>query len=116
MFKKHFGIIIAGALAGSVTGLMGAGGGMVLIPLLTLLTNLEENEIFPASVAIILPVCIVSLIFQKETIPFIEALPYLAGSAVGGILAGILSRKIPTVWLHRVLGSLILWGGIRYLC
>ena len=51
MFKKHFGIIIAGALAGSVTGLMGAGGGMVLIPLLTLLTNLEENEIFPASVA-----------------------------------------------------------------
>ena len=35
--------------------------------------------------------------------------------AIGGVLAGMFGKKIPTVWLHRGLGILILWGGIRYL-
>lgn len=116
MFKKRFGVLTAGTLAGVITGLLGAGGGMVLVPMLTFLTDLQEDEIFPASVGIILPICIVSLLFQGHMPPWREALPYLAGSVLGGILAGILSKKIPTLWLHRILGVLILWGGVRYLC
>ena len=42
--------------------------------------------------------------------------PYLVGSGLGGIAAGLWGRKIPAVWLHRVLGILILYGGFRYLC
>ena len=34
--RKSMGLILAGALAGAVAGLFGAGGGMVLVPLLTL--------------------------------------------------------------------------------
>ena len=40
----------------------------------------------------------------------------LIGSGAGGILAGFFGSKIPTHWLHRLLGVLILWGGYRYLC
>ena len=91
---------------------------MVLVPLLTLLTDLEDSEIFPASISIILPTCLVSLAVMgfQNGLPWGDALPYLLGSAGGGILAGIWGKKIPTVWLHRGLGILILWGGIRYLC
>ena len=112
------GMAIAGAAAGAVNGMFGAGGGMLLVPLLTLLTELREDEIFPASVSIILPVCLVSLYFAAcgSTIPWDTAWPYLAGGTVGGILAGIFEKKIPVKWLHRGLGILILWGGIRYLC
>ena len=39
---------LAGFAAGAVTGLFGAGGGMVLVPLLAMLTDLDEREIFPA--------------------------------------------------------------------
>jgi Na+/H+ antiporter NhaC len=35
---------------------------------------------------------------------------------IGVLLAGIIGKKIPVLWLHRILGVLILWGGIRYLC
>lgn len=116
--KKDWGAGLAGVGAGAINGLFGAGGGMVLVPLLTGLTDLEEGEIFPASVSIILPICLTSLAATAKSspVPWGEALPYLAGSAVGGILAGLLGRKIPTVWLHRALGLLILWGGVRYLC
>ena len=32
-----------------------------------------------------------------------------------GILAGIFYKKIPTTLLHRAMGLLILWGGLRLL-
>lgn len=115
---KYMGTALAGLCAGAVNGLFGAGGGMVLVPLLSLLTNLEDDEIFSSSIAIILPICIVSLTATAitGTVAWADALPYLIGSAAGGVLAGFFGKKIPTVWLHRGLGILIVWGGLRYLC
>lgn len=115
--KRIIGAGIAGFGAGILNGLLGAGGGMVLIPLLHTLTDIEENMLFGTSVTILMSVCVVSLFFSAgwENFSLSQALPYLLGSAIGGILAGILGKKIPSLWLHRVLGVLILWGGIRYL-
>ena len=108
---------LAGSAAGVINGLFGAGGGMILVPLLTLFTDLEDREVFPASVSVMLPMCLVSLAISScsmET-PWVQALPYMIGSACGGVLAGIFGKKVPTVWLHRGLGILILWGGVKYL-
>lgn len=116
--NRIWGMAAAGMLAGAVNGLFGAGGGMILVPLLILLTKLEDAAVFPASVSIILPICIVSLTITGLTtgIAWRESLPWLAGSAAGGLAAGCFGRKIPLTWLHRGLGILILWGGFRHLC
>lgn len=116
--KKCWGPCVAGFCAGIVNGLFGAGGGMVLVPLLTLLPGLEEKEVFSSSVAIILPLCLLSLAFFLPNTPYsiLSALPYLFGSFAGGIIAWKLGKKIPTKWLHRLLGIFILWGGVKYLC
>ena len=114
--KDSVKIAIAGGLAGAVNGLFGAGGGMVLVPLLTWLTDLEDEDIFPSSVSIIFPICFVSLLVGSAgVLPFHEALPYLLGGFGGGILAGLTGNRIPVLWLHRILGIFILWGGLRYL-
>lgn len=116
MFRKQSWIIaLAGLLAGLVTGLFGAGGGMILVPLLSF-SALGEAEIFPASISIILPVCVVCLVVTGLEGSWKSALPYLIGSGLGGFAAGKWGRHIPTLWLHRGLGLLILWGGFRYLC
>ena len=116
--KRSFGAGLAGFCAGTLNGLFGAGGGMVLVPLLTAMTDLKEDHIFPASICIILPVCLVSLFITAlhygPDIP--GALPYLLGSALGGLIAGCFGKRIPVTWLHRILGALILWGGVRNLC
>ncbi len=116
--KKRSIMAVAGFIAGAVNGLFGAGGGMVLVPLLTAAKQLDEDEVFPSSVSIILPICFVSLGFtaMQEPLPLLQALPYLLGSVGGGILAGLTANKIPVKWLHRGLGILILYGGFRYLC
>ena len=118
MAKKKFsrlGAAAAGAGAGVATGLFGAGGGMVLVPGLQKLTDVEEERLFPTSVAVILPLCLVSLTVYglRGDLPWQTAWPYLVGSGLGGLAAGIFGRRIPTALLHRALGILIIWGGIR---
>lgn len=116
--KKYIGFILAGGIAGVVNGLFGAGGGMVLVPFLSRYTNLKEQQIFPCSVSIILPICIVSVCtgIERNGLPLHEGWPYLIGGAFGGFLASVLGHHIPAKYLHRILGILILWGGIRYIC
>ena len=116
MFSWKIGL--CGAVAGAVNGLLGAGGGMLLVPLLQKYGALEDRQVFPSSVAIILPICVVSLSVTaiRGPLPWSEAFPYLLGSIPGGLLAGLFGKKIRVKWLHRFLGIVLLWGGIRYLC
>ncbi len=115
----HVGKIgLCGAVAGAVNGLLGAGGGMLLVPLLGSSGELSEEEVFPASVAIILPLCLISLLISSlhAALPWKQALPYLLGALPGGLLAGLFGRRIRVKWLHRALGVVIVVGGVRYLC
>lgn len=115
--RKKLYSILAGLAAGAVNGLLGAGGGMVLVPILSVGSDLEEKEIFSSSIVIILPICIVSLLANSGSdLPWAQAWPYLLGAIPGGLLAGFFGRKIPVKWLHRGLGAMIVYGGIRYLC
>lgn len=91
---------------------------MVLVPLLERSGDFSPQEIFSSSLVIILPICLATLTISSggQSLPWREALPYLLGSIPGGLLAALWGRKIPVVWLHRLLGAMILYGGIRYLC
>lgn len=91
---------------------------MILVPLLTLLTPIQEDQVFPASISIVLPICLVSLgvLACQGQLYFTSAIVYLVSGAVGGMIAGRWGHRIPQLWLHRLLGLLIAWGGIRYLC
>ena len=44
-------ISIAGALGGAVNGIFGGGGGMILLPLLTRWSDLEDKKLFATSVS-----------------------------------------------------------------
>ena len=101
--------LLAGALAGFING------GMVLVPLLIWLCRLEDKAAFSSAIAVILPLCIVSIVVYAlhDSLPISDALPYLIGGAAGGILAGLLFRKMSAKALHLILGAVILAGGIR---
>lgn len=104
--------LLAGALAGFVNGFFGAGGGMVLVPLLIWLCRLEDKAAFSSAIAVILPLCIVSIVIYAlhDSLPVSDALPYLIGGAAGGVLAGLLFRKMPARALHLILGGVTLRG------
>ena len=107
--------ITTGLLAGVCNGLFGAGGGLLLVPLLIGWIDLEEKQAFANSIAIILPLSVVSYVLfciQGGNV-WRDALPYLLGGILGGALSIKLFRSISPVWLHRLFGILILYGAVK---
>lgn len=113
--KNRYRYLIIGGLGGIANGLFGAGGGLFLVPLLIGWIGLEEKKAFATSIAIILPLSIVSYVLfcLKGGNVWADALPYLIGGVLGGLLSANFFRRIPTVWLHRLFGLLILYGGVK---
>ena len=100
---------LTGAAAGAVNGLFGAGGGMLMLPLLHRLTDLREHEAFACSVCTMLPLSVVSLVvYWLRGGEFLTAaLPYLAGGALGGML-GMLAFRHKTKHKSFVIGMPLL--------
>ncbi len=119
MNKKIFRLapILAGGAAGIVNGFFGGGGGMILVPLLVRRCGLSQRQAFATSVAIILPLCVLSsiLYFFRGGLDLMTALPYLLGGLIGGWVGGKVFQKTSMVWLRRMFALLILYGGVKAL-
>lgn len=107
--------LITGGLAGLANGFFGAGGGLFLVPLFIGWIGLEQRRAFATSVAVILPLCAASawIYWRQGSLAVSQALPYLIGGAIGGLLSGRIFRRLPMLWLRRAFGLLILYGGVR---
>jgi uncharacterized membrane protein YfcA len=116
--KNRRAALLAGGAAGLVNGFFGGGGGMVLVPLLTRRVKLSQQAAFASSVAIILPLCVLSasVYFYHGNLNLAAAAPYLAGGLVGGLIGGKIFRRMSMVWLRRLFALLILYGAFRSLC
>ena len=87
----------------------------MLVPALHKFTDVEEENLFPTSVAVVFPLCLVSLtVYGLHGGPALaNGVALFGGKRLGGVAAGMFGRRVPTGLLHRILGILILWGGIR---
>lgn len=108
---------LAGAAAGLVNGFFGGGGGMVLVPLLVSRCGLDRRRAFATSVAIILPLCILSSViyYFRGNLDLMQALPYLAGGLAGGVIGGRIFDRVPVKWLRRAFAFFILYGAWKAL-
>lgn len=113
---KRWVLAPAAVLVGLLNGLLGAGGGMVAVPLLRF-WGLEQDEAHASSLAITLPLAIASgyLYISAGQTQLSDALIYLPGGFVGAIVGAILLPKIKGVWLRRIFSVLMIITGIRIL-
>lgn len=113
--SKKWKYVAAGALAGAANGLFGSGGGLFLVPMLAGWVKMKEKKAFASSVAVILPLSVLSaaVYWLKGAMDFTLAWPYLLGGFLGGAVSGKIFKKVPVLWLRRGFGLLIIYGGIR---
>lgn len=89
----------------------------MLVPLLTRYCGLDQRRAFATSVAVILPLCLLSvaIYFVRGGLDLGAAWSYLVGGTVGGWLGGRLFKGVQADWLRRGFGLLLIYGGVRYL-
>lgn len=109
-------IAAGGFIAGIINGLLGAGGGMIIVPTLNK-SGVETKKSHATSVAIILSICLVSSFFylKSGTVTIQDVYPYVIWGVIGSIIGAYLLTKIKDVWLHRIFGALMLWAAYRML-
>lgn len=115
MRKKWWGVL-GGLGAGVINGLLGAGGGMVVVPLLSAM-GVHGKRSHATALMVIVPLSAVSAVLYlvQGRVGFADALPWLPGSLLGAYLGSRLMPKIATGWLKLLFGGLMLWGGVRLL-
>lgn len=106
---------ISGIFAGIANGLFGAGGGMVLVPMFIRLSKMEEKRAFATSIAVVLPLSVVSAVVYllKGEFDLTAALPFVIGGAVGGFVGGKVFKKVSARALRTGFALLMIYGGVR---
>jgi uncharacterized membrane protein YfcA len=100
-----------GLLTGGAAGLLGVGGGIMMVPFLTLAAGLSQHAAQATSLLVILPTAIVASItlHRKGVGDLALALRFGAIGAVGGILGALLALTLPSHAL-RIVFALFLAG------
>jgi len=109
--------IPTGIIAGLANGLFGAGGGTILIPALERFKPLETHKAHATTLAIILPLSIVSaLIYVWGVDVNWPAVGFVsAGGVVGGVIGARLLSKLSAGWLNVLFGLFLAAGALRML-
>lgn len=107
---------ILGVGIGLVNGILGAGGGMLAVPLLKKM-GFAQKTAHTNAIAIILPITIVSAIVYlfKDLVTFKDAAIYMPTGVLGAVIGTYLLKKISPLWLKRIFGALMIYAGIRLL-
>ena len=112
--KQTLLAIGGGVLVGLLNGMLGAGGGMVAVPLLKKL-GLQQTNAHATAVAVIFPLSLLSVIayFLLDRFELRDVYIYLLPGAVGALAGGLLLAKIPRKWLRKIFACFMIWAGIR---
>lgn len=116
MKSKKILTTLLGMTIGFVNGLLGAGGGMVAVPLLKKY-GFSQKSAQQNAIAIILPITAVSagIYLYKNYVNLNNSYSYLPTGFLGAIIATLLMKKISNKWLKRIFAFFMLYAGVRLL-
>ena len=109
-------LLLAGALAGFASGLLGIGGGTVMVPALALGAGFPQQLAQGTSLAaMILPSLVGALTHYRLGHVRGDVAPWLlAGITGGAYVGGSLALGLPEGILRGVFALVLLWTGARY--
>ncbi|TAJ07991.1 MAG: sulfite exporter TauE/SafE family protein [Nitrospirae bacterium] len=110
--------VILGVTAGILSGLIGVGGGVVIVPLLIFLFGFSQHEAQGTTLALLVPpigLPAAWTYYKSGYVNFEVALLICAGFFLGGLLGAKLAIGIPNVMLERIFGVAMLLISLKML-
>jgi uncharacterized membrane protein YfcA len=111
LIKKGF---IFGILIGAVNGLLGAGGGMLTVPILKKM-GFPQKSAHRNAVAVILPITLLSaaLYLFSGRVKILDAVPFIPAGLLGAAVGTVIIGKISPTFLKKAFAVFMIYSGIR---
>ncbi|MEM8830481.1 MAG: sulfite exporter TauE/SafE family protein [Cyanobacteria bacterium P01_G01_bin.19] len=113
----EIGLFIAlGLFVGTVSGVIGIGGGVLLTPALVFLFGFTQQSAQGTTIALLVPpigLLAAWTYYQQGDVNLKVAGLICVGFLVGGLLGAKLAVNLPDIWLKRAFGMTMLALGIK---
>jgi len=109
-------LIIIGLLAGILSGLVGVGGGILMIPLLIIFLGLSQHQAQGTALfAMLPPIGILAAInyYKEGFVKWEYAIVIAFTFIIGGYLGSKFSLSLPPQMVRRIFGVIMLLGAIK---
>ncbi len=111
LYISPFAPLLLGVLTGTLTMLMGIGGGFVLVPAMLYILGMSANVVVGTSLFQILFVTMATTMMHSLTtkaVDIVLAVLLLIGSVSGAQIGAQLAQKFPAAWLRFGLAAIVL--------
>lgn len=96
-------VLVVGLAAGILSGLLGVGGGLIIVPGLVLAASVPQRIATATSLAAVIPIALTGAILFGTSghIALDVALALAIGSVAGSQVGSAMLRRAPDVWVRR---------------
>ena len=112
-------LLVVGLAAGTLAGLVGVGGGVIIIPALVYFLGFTQKEAQGTSLGILLlPVGILAVLnYYKQGFIDVKVVVIIAAAfIIGGFFGSKLALSVSQETLRKVFGTLLLVLAVKMLC
>jgi uncharacterized protein len=108
--------LLLGLLVGAFSGIVGIGGGILIIPVLTWFFHMSQHKAQGTSLgALLAPIGALAFwqYYKSGNVDVSAAIAIAFGFLLGGYFGGMWAQNIPEIALKRTFGALLLLIGAR---
>jgi uncharacterized membrane protein YfcA len=109
-------LVLIGIFAGFISGMVGVGGGVIIVPALVYFFGLTQHQAIGTSLFILLlPVGILAVIqyAKQDNINWVFGISIALTFVVGSYFGSKLSLKMSTAWIKIAFGIFILFVALK---
>jgi uncharacterized protein len=109
------GVIAFGFVVGVLSALLGAGGGLVMVPFLTLVLDVGQHAAEGTSLLVIVPAAAAGVIAHSRSgfVSFYAAAFIGLGGMLGSYVGAVLALRVTGELLETIFGAFTIVAGVR---
>ena len=109
------GLILLGCFTGFLSGMIGIGGGVIMIPIMLYVFRMETHAVTATSLAVMVPASISGTVknFKNGHADWHAALLIASGSLGGVLLGASAAERVDQLNLQRIMGLLFIYVSLQ---
>ena len=110
-------LVVLGLAAGVVSGMLGVGSGIIIVPALTLVFAMQQKSAQGTALAVMVPMALMGAFRYWQNpairIDFGTVGLLAAGALVGALVGAAIAGRVSGPWLRRIFAVFVLAVGIK---